>query len=81
MKKALFFALVEKYVSGECTAEETALLDDWYKSFDEQPEIFESLPAEEVEQLRLQLFAGIRNKIENRDAASRNKDDVNKTGR
>ncbi len=52
--------LVRKYLSGECTPEEKAAVDEWYQSFDDHPDPLRFLDAAEQERLKSSMFDGFR---------------------
>jgi len=45
-------SLLQKYLSGQCTADEEALIEEWYASFDNDEDYTASLSATQKEQLR-----------------------------
>lgn len=51
MKKPLPAALFQKYLSGQCTPDEEALIEEWYASFENEVDYTDSLSARQKQQL------------------------------
>lgn len=67
MKKPIPVELLEKYLHGQCSEEEAALVKQWYASFENEPGYLETLPPAELKQLEDKIYSRI---LENIDATS-----------
>lgn len=63
MNKPISIELLEKYVNGECTPEEVALVKKWYFSFDDEPDHVSELTLFEEQKLEEQIYSRILDKI------------------
>lgn len=63
MTKEQLAELMEKYREGTCTPEEAAILDQWYTSYQNKPDVLDSLPAIERDHLRHRMYAKISSQI------------------
>jgi ferric-dicitrate binding protein FerR (iron transport regulator) len=48
--------LIEKYLNNTCTPQERKAVDDWYQSFDEQPNPVDNMTGEEADILRESIY-------------------------
>ncbi|MBK0377961.1 FecR family protein [Mucilaginibacter segetis] len=64
MKEPISVELLEKYLSGNCTAAETALVKKWYQSFEQVPDPVDTLNASEQELLKEKIYSAILSEIE-----------------
>jgi len=44
IQKQEFYQLLDKYIAGKCTPEETAFIESWYETYEEQHNKHDSLP-------------------------------------
>ncbi|SEJ14820.1 FecR family protein [Dyadobacter sp. SG02] len=56
-------ALLEKYLSGECTDAEKAIVEAWYASLQGEPRYLDHLPDAEQEEIRHAAFGNIRQEL------------------
>lgn len=56
--------LIQKYLRGECSQEETAALLQWYSSFENEEDPILSLSTEEMQQLKLRMLEKIHSCID-----------------
>ncbi|MDT3401618.1 FecR family protein [Mucilaginibacter terrae] len=55
--------LMEKYRKGTCTPEEAAILNQWYASYQNKPDMLNTLSAAEREQIQLRMYKKISSRI------------------
>jgi ferric-dicitrate binding protein FerR (iron transport regulator) len=63
MKKNISVEMIERYLSGNCTADEISEVYEWFRSFDNTPESLVGLPDAEKDVVREKLFLQILNEI------------------
>lgn len=63
MKTPLPVELLEKYLNGNCSARESARVMEWYASFKDQPDYFESLTPAQQQALEDKIYSHIMNNI------------------
>jgi len=63
MNKPVTIELLEKYVDGECTPEEVALVKEWYFSFENETDHVTDLTLAEEKELEEHIYHQIINKI------------------
>ncbi|RFZ81145.1 FecR family protein [Mucilaginibacter terrenus] len=68
MKKPLPVELLEKYLRGDCSEEEKALVKQWYASFDNESGYLDTLAATELQNLEDKIYSRILANIEVTDA-------------
>ncbi|MCF0070743.1 FecR domain-containing protein [Dyadobacter sp. CY261] len=56
-------ALLEKYLSGECTDAEKELVENWYASLKGEPRYLDHLPDVELDEVRQETFGNIRREL------------------
>lgn len=54
---------IERYLNGNCTETESKKIEDWYHSFEENPDYVSGLEPEKLAELKTKLQAAIRKKI------------------
>jgi transmembrane sensor len=59
MEKPQPVGLLEKYLAGNCTEEEAALVKNWYESFEYEDDLFSGLNEDEKQKLRDHMFGQI----------------------
>lgn len=69
MKKPISIELLEKYVNGQCSEEEMAIVKEWYFSFDKEHDHLSALSAPEEEQLEENIYNRILQNIGMADEA------------
>jgi transmembrane sensor len=67
MKYPVTPELLHKYVDGQCTAEETAMLHQWYDSFEDEEDPFETLSGTEQEALKMLMLDNFKASIKTSD--------------
>jgi len=67
MNKHIPVELLEKYLSGDCSAEETALVKEWYASFEHEPDHLTTLPAAKQQELEKKIYNQILHNINEAD--------------
>ncbi|HEX6226230.1 MAG TPA: hypothetical protein VFZ52_17545, partial [Chryseolinea sp.] len=60
MKKEILPALLQKYLRGETTPEESSMIDEWYSSLQENPDDLNLLDPLEVDILENKILARIK---------------------
>lgn len=63
MNKPISVELLEKYINGKCTAEENALVQDWYFSFEQEHDLISDMSASEQEDLEEHIYNHILHNI------------------
>lgn len=63
MTKEQLAELMEKYRQGTCTPEEAAILDQWYTSYQNKPDVLDSLSAAEREHIQQRMYNKISARI------------------
>lgn len=63
MIKPVSVELLEKYVNGKCTAEENALVQEWYFSFEKEHDLISDMSASELEALEGHIYNHILHNI------------------
>ena len=63
MTKEQLAELMNKYREGTCTPEEAAILDQWYTSYQNKPDVLNTLPATEREHLQQRMYNQISARI------------------
>ena len=71
MEKEKLGKLIRKYISDECTEEETRWIEKWYTSFEDEADILAFLSESEKEKLRSILLKRIRKNIDAHQRAQR----------
>lgn len=56
MRKPISIELLEKYISGECTDEEIALVKEWYDSFENESDYVSQISLSEEQNLESDLY-------------------------
>lgn len=56
MKKDISPELIRKYLNGQCTPRETLMVDEWYNSFDGEPDSISTLSQEQRDELKAILI-------------------------
>ena len=56
--------LLQKYLQGDCTPDELAIVHKWYNSFNDETDPILTLPVDERNALKSRLLFGIRKKIQ-----------------
>ncbi|MDB5000371.1 MAG: FecR family protein [Mucilaginibacter sp.] len=56
MNKLIPVELLEKYLSGNCSAEETILVKEWYESFEQEPNHIDTLNTAAQKQLEVKIY-------------------------
>lgn len=56
MNKPISVELLEKYINGKCTAEENALVQEWYFSFEKEHDLISDMSASEQEALGEHIY-------------------------
>ncbi|MEO6522881.1 MAG: FecR family protein [Mucilaginibacter sp.] len=59
MKKDISPDLIRKYLNGQCTPQETVAVDEWYNSFDGDPDAVSMLSAKQQDELKATLIKKI----------------------
>jgi transmembrane sensor len=59
MKKDISPDLIRKYLNGQCTPQETLTVNEWYNSFDGEPDIISTLSAKQRGELKAVLIKNI----------------------
>jgi transmembrane sensor len=59
MKKDISPELIRKYLNGQCTSGETVAVDEWYNSFDGEPDAIAMLSAKQQDELKAILIKKI----------------------
>ncbi len=60
--------IIHRFLNGNATDEEVTRLEEYYHSFDDEPDILDLLSPDEVERLGRQMHSRIRNAIRNNNA-------------
>lgn len=66
MKKPIPVELLEKYLSGNCSAQEVESVKDWYRSFEQEPDLISTLDTAAQQELEEKIYSRI---LSNIDAA------------
>lgn len=64
MKERLSIELLERYINGECTDAEAALVKQWYQSFDQDAGYTSTLNASQQKELEEKIYNSILNHID-----------------
>ena len=64
MKERLSIELLEKYINGECTDDEAALVKQWYQSFEQDAGYISNLNASQQKELEEKIYKSILNHID-----------------
>jgi transmembrane sensor len=64
MKKLIPVELLEKYINGECTADEVAIVKKWYRSFEHDHDYVSDISLDEEKQLEDHIYTVILNRID-----------------
>jgi hypothetical protein len=56
-------ALLEKYLSGECTGAEKEIVEAWYASLQGEPRYLDHLPDTEQDEIQQEAFGNIRREL------------------
>jgi len=65
MNKIQLSELLEKYIHGNCTPEEIAVIDQWYKKYSNAPGYLDTLPVNERELLKQKMLLKIMSNVGN----------------
>ena len=65
MNKIQLSELLEKYIHGNCTPEEIAVIDQWYKNYSNGPDYLNTLPVNERELLEQKMLLKIMSNVDN----------------
>ncbi|MDF2432646.1 MAG: transrane sensor [Mucilaginibacter sp.] len=63
MKRPISVELLEKYINGECTATEVALIKQWYQSFENDTDYVSEISPREEKELEDRIYRHILNNI------------------
>lgn len=63
MDQKTILSLIEKYLDGTATAEETQIILDWYRSEADQPAIWDASSVEDITQLKTRMLGQLRSHI------------------
>ncbi|HWZ14653.1 MAG TPA: FecR family protein [Mucilaginibacter sp.] len=63
MNKPISVELLEKYINGKCTAEENALVQEWYFSFEKEHDLISDMSASDQEDLEEHIYNHILHNI------------------
>ncbi|MDB5014675.1 MAG: hypothetical protein JWQ25_2877, partial [Daejeonella sp.] len=63
MKNSVPEKLLQKYLQGDCTPDELAIVHKWYNSYNDETDLFSALSENEQNTLKSRLLGGIREKI------------------
>lgn len=64
MKEHLSIELLERYINGECTDDEVALVKQWYQSFEQDADYTSNLNASQQKELEEKIYNSILNNID-----------------
>lgn len=61
--------LIDRYVSGDCSPEEEAIVLNWYNSFESRPDPYIILSAQQQQELRMRMLVNIKSGIQKGSAS------------
>ena len=68
MEKDILHKLIEKYLEGDCTPEEVAVIYEWYNSFEDEQDPADFISSQQQQELKKRLLANIKINIRSREA-------------
>jgi len=63
MEKDILRKLIEKYLKGNCTSEEVAVIYEWYNSFEQDQDPVDFISSQQQQELKLRLLTNIKRNI------------------
>src|ERR1700744_764162 len=64
MKNNLTIAILERYLKGECSAEERAVVNGWYNSLEKENDLVSALDLDDESALREKIYDSILSRIQ-----------------